>query len=57
MYPAGFSLEGGASPGDEEEEEVVGEHCEMRPWPHTGLVGYDNCFVAAQRERSRGFRT
>lgn len=53
-HPAGFSLEGGASPGNEEEEEAE-ERCEMRLWPHTGLVG-DKCFVAAQRERSQGFR-
>lgn len=30
VYPAGFSLEGGASPGDEEEEKAE-ECCEMRP--------------------------
>lgn len=53
VHAAGFSLEGGASPGNEEEED---ECCEMRPWPHTGLVGDDKCFLAAQREKSQGFR-
>lgn len=57
VYPAGFSLENGTFPGDEEEEEEAEELCEMRSWPHTGSAGDDWRFVAAQRERSQGFRT
>ena len=34
VYPAGFNLEGGASPGQEEEQDAE-ERCKMRPWPHT----------------------
>lgn len=56
VYPAGFSLENGTSPGDDDEEEEAEELCEMRLWPHIGLAGDDCCFVAAQRERSQGFR-
>lgn len=52
VHPASSSLEGGASPGEEEAEEC----CEMRPWPHTSLVGDDECFTAAQREISREVR-
>lgn len=56
VSPAGFNLENGTSPGDKEEEEEAEELCEMRPWPHTSLAGDNCCFVAAQRERSQGFR-
>lgn len=40
-------LEGGASPGAEEEE--AEDCCRKRRWPHAGLVGNDKCFEAAHR--------
>lgn len=60
VYPAGLSLENGTSPGDDEEEEEEEELREMRlrlaMRSYTSLAGDDWCFVAAQRERSQGFR-